>query len=375
MKGTGTHCCLVSEQLIPNIIPLLDLKTRPRQVELLIPGDMQSAARPILRLCRELGISVQQHAVSAWNSDVIRDVLHQLLSDYAKSPISLNVSGGFRLLALEAYKAFSDQGREIFFIDTRHDRRVMLFPELVQDALPNVLNIRSFLTAYGCTLGAHSKGYLNREERSLTEQLVGDLKKRGKSYCHLNWYAQEALAELRTEMASSHLRSMDFLELLQLFKAAGFLDWDSQMGTLYFPDEDSRFYANGGWLQQHVLCVLNKLRPAVDVGDLAANARVHDAGNLSSEVDVMFTARNRLFLIECRTKNADADTMAAGEAINTLQSLANALGGAYVKTMFISYRPLKRAHSNRCRQYGVQLVQGSEFDKLPSLLRQWIESA
>ena len=128
MKGTGTHCCLVSEELIPNIIPLLDLKTRPRHVELLIPGDMHAAARPILRLCQELGIKVQQHAISAWNSDVIRDVLQKLLSTYAKSAISLNVSGGFRLLALEAFKAFSEEGREIFFIDTRHDRRVMLYP-------------------------------------------------------------------------------------------------------------------------------------------------------------------------------------------------------------------------------------------------------
>ena len=167
---------------------------------------------------------------------------------------------------------------------------------------------------------------------------------------------------------------MDFLELLQLFKAAGFLDWDTQTGELSFPDEDSRFYTNGGWLQQHVLFVLNKLRPAVDIGDLAANAFVQDAANLSGEIDVMFTARNRLFLIECKPQNADADTLAVGESLKKLKDLTDTLGSAYVKAMFVSYLPVKKSHSNRCKQYGIRLVDGHEFPNLPAILRQWIES-
>ncbi len=62
----ASHICLVSGQLLPNLIPALMLK--PPQVHLVVTADMKAQAQRLHSLLQRHGIECRQHTGSAESS-------------------------------------------------------------------------------------------------------------------------------------------------------------------------------------------------------------------------------------------------------------------------------------------------------------------
>ncbi len=382
MPAHDIHCCLVSRQLLPNLLPLLDPDTRPAAVALLVSPDMERERALIAAICARLGIVVQNRDVAAYDFDNVVEVLLDLLADHEGRSLALNVTGGTKIMALAAFEACRDNAREIFYIDTQNDRRISLLPRAENDPLPDVLRVRACLEAFGYSERQRGEQEVAREHRELTLELLRDLNRLDAPLRTLNYYAAAARQSLEVDVHGDHLQWTEFSELLQRFRQAGCLELNAR-GRLVFPRDAQREFVNGGWLEKHVQAVCRKLAHEGRIIDLAANLQVTSEDGVENELDVAFTARNRLFLVECKTRIFARNPQeiesgareAAVNAINKLQALRQELAGVYGKAIFVSAMHLGRADVQRCRKYGIELVQAGDILNLPLRIKQNIENA
>ena len=193
--------------------------------------------------------------------------------------------------------------------------------------------------------------------------------------------------KLRAELTPSQQNLPALGEIVALFAAAGLL---RQHGNaLIFKSEESRAFANGGWLEAHVFEVLQSLRSQVEgVSDVAMGVRVSFAGgtakpqgNDRNEIDVAFLYRNTLHLIECKTANlaqaGNADDSKATEAIYKMESLLK-LGGLRTRGMVVDYRgelAKSEANQKRAAEAGIAIVSGAQLkDFKGAISRLWLSA-
>lgn len=373
-RAIEIHCCLLSKQLLPNLLPLLDAATRPDTVVLLVSADMGQEFETIARMCKRFGISIDRRDISAWDFQNICEATLDALAAYDGKRIGLNVTGGTKLMALGAFEACRENVNEIFYIDTKNDRRITLLPQSEDSPLQDVLKVDDCLRAYGYTPVKKDTYPLHRETRALTEHLVKHSSNLGEPLRTLNYYAREAERNLSVTVDTKHLKWDAFMEILGLFKEGGFLNLDSDC-RITFPGEAERFFVNGGWLELHVYAVCSKLLHEKKIRDLAANITVTSETGVTNELDVAFTARNRLFIIECKTRFFGKDEGLADNAINKLSALKPELSGVYGKTMFVSYMRLREAQKARCKKWGIDLVQAGEINNLQARIENCIKQS
>ena len=65
--------------------------------------------------------------------------------------------------------------------------------------------------------------------------------------------------------------------------------------------EAARSFANGGWIEHHVYQSVSQVTGDLAIRDKAANLQVLGDSGQPNEIDVAFMARNRLFMVECKT--------------------------------------------------------------------------
>jgi hypothetical protein len=91
-------------------------------------------------------------------------------------------------------------------------------------------------------------------------------------------------------------------------------------------------------------------------------------------------ARNRLFVIECKTARIDkpqgnADRPAPPKANDTLFKLAEncrRIGGQATRGMLVSYRKLGEAELRLAKALNIEVVAGADIASLPQKLKKWV---
>ena len=376
MVTPNIHCCLLSSQLLPNLLPLLDPATKPGRVELLVSPDMKREFDIFTRMCRSLGVGVRRHDVAPYDYNAIAETMLDILAECENESLALNVTGGTKIMALGAYEAARQGEVEIFYIDTQNDSRITLAPEFKSEPLRELLTVKHCLNAFGYTIDRQADTCVKRAQRDLTVKLVKNVSRFAEPLKSLNYYTYEAkLNDLRVNVPVYKLKNGKFRELIQLFEQAGFLILHPDQSLLEYPGEEERFFVNGGWLELHVQAVCNKLRNDGVIKDLAGNVEVKSGSDVHNEIDVAFTARNRLFLVECKTRNFQNQADAAAYSIHKLNGLRKELSGVYGKALFVSCMELGEGNNTRCKDYKIELIQAGEINNLEARIKTWIEKA
>jgi hypothetical protein len=158
--------------------------------------------------------------------------------------------------------------------------------------------------------------------------------------------------------------------LLRNFESAGVLSVTGN--KVRFASEQERSFTKGGWLEHHAYRTITALHSELAVRDKAANLVVVDEGGVKNELDIAFLARNRLFIVECKT--ARMDNARAGKANDTLFKLSEIcrrVGGLGTRGMLASYRPLGDSEKKLAKALGIEVVAGSELNRLDERLKRW----
>ncbi len=378
MDRYASHVCLVSEQPLPNLIPALPPDSRPRRVALLVSDQMRDRAQTLKRCLQDLGCKVSLHQAHAYHIGnirrLVRDVLDQLLEkEMDTSPVALNVTGGTKVMALGAYDVFRERQLPVFYIDTHNKSYTRLYPEPGTRELPDLVNVTWHLRAYGYTLKRHQGISVSPERAKLCRFLAAQAHRLGKTIAALNWMASQARAQLYTDLPPHLSRDPDFQRLVHELAQHSLLSWAQD--RVVFADEDARRFLNGGWLENHLLSICNELKKQGRVFRHLVNVEVETGQGVLNEFDLLFTAQNRLHIIECKTGNLDQEPHGAKETIYKLEALRDLVGGTFGRAMLVSYRALNEHTRKRCREYGIEVVQGSQLERLQERLIAWIDRA
>jgi hypothetical protein len=369
------HVCLVSDQAAANLLPALDPALKPVEAVLLVSAKMRTRADHLEAVLRETGVRASRVDLPDEHDHA---ALEAALLDVAGAregqAIALNVTGGTKLMALAAQSVAAAAGWAVFYVDADTDEVIWLAPKARRQPLSQQLRLRHYLRGYGFRLIEDIIRPPNeRRYDDLLRTLVTQAGSLAQPLSQLNWIAQQAEdgRRLQAQLSDAQADSRALEALLREFEDAGVLHVEGK--TLTFAGAAERDFVKGGWLERHVFQTLAGLKGALGVRDDAMNLVVEDAGGVRNELDVAFLARNRLFVIECKT--ARMDRPEAPKANDTLFKLAEncrRIGGLGTRGMLVSYRPLGEAEKRLAGALNIALVTGADVARLRECIGNWV---
>lgn len=377
MASPRIHILLVSAQAAPNLLPALDPGLKPEEAVLMVSGKMQARADALETVLREAGVKTSRIALADEHDFAkLENALLDVASAHDGQAIALNVTGGTKLMALAAQSVALAAGWSVFYVDVDTDEVIWLGNTPSRQALTQQLRLPHYLRGYGFTLAEGiERPQPSQRHNDLLTTLITQVGSLEQALGQLNWLAQEAEEKKRLHVTlSDRQRDSRSLEaLLRIFEDAGVLELQGDI--LSFTNEHERDFAKGGWLEHHVFRVVTALSGELSIRDKAANLVVLDKDGVKNELDVAFMARNRLFVIECKTARMDKpEAPKANDTLFKLSEICRRVGGLGTRGLLASYRPLGEAEKRLARALNIELVCGGELARLGEKLKTWVRA-
>ncbi len=371
------HVCPVSAQPIPNLIPLRIGELRPDKVVLLVSPDLKHQADRLESLIRGWGMGVERVAVEPYRLDAVKETCLAVATDLEGHEVVLNVTAGTKIVALAAFEVFRELEKEIIYVDTPERVIQILSPQHRDVDYRGVIKVPTYLEAYGQTilsdgtdplLVAGNEPTLTRlvHEIGRFQHAVGELNRLVSPLRHARTFP------LEVELPLQDLDVPELGELLSLLVDGQFLGRSDS--RIVIPDRYSAEFISGDWLDEYVYSVAASLHLTDIRMRLGVRWDQKAAKPTRNEYDVVFTAHNQLYLVECKTKRfLGPDREEANEeTIYKLESLREAAGGLYGKGMLVSYRPLTEQQRRRLKASGLEYSAGEDLKNLREQLRLWV---
>lgn len=370
----STHVCLVSEQLIPNVLPVL--AERPQQVILLITPQMENQGWLLEKFLRERGVKTNSQPIPAYDFAGVLAACTKVIELFctADKKITLNVTGGTKIAALAAYQQFYFASQRIIYMDTANGRILELGDNPAAITLTdNLLKVKDYLACYGKQLNQAASGpspALPGQRREATSRLCYILVQNPKILRELNW----RVSKFR-EQKSPFPFTLPFAclqgkgERIGNILLEGGIALPSTDGELCIGNEENLFYLGGGWLEEFVYNTITDMDvPGLDcrlnVNIKWENQSPAARGKTANELDIVFTHRNMLHIISCKTSGLDMGEPghAKGkEALYELDSMADNVGGLFARSMLVSVHPPNKTSRQRAKDLGIEIVAGQDI--------------
>ena len=375
MLNPTIHILLVSAQAAPNMLPALDPALKPKEAILLITKKMAKKADALAAVLTEAGVKVTRIEIpNEHNFDGLETLMLNVAATREGADIALNVTGGTKLMALAAQSVAQAASWRIFYVDVDTDEVIWLGKEKKHEKLATQLRLRPYLKGYGFQL---TEGIMrpSAEPRhtQLIKTLIGQVGSLETALGELNFLAQTAKGapDLAARLTREQQGSPGLESLLRNFADAKVLQVENN--SIHFATEPDRKFANGEWLEHYVYQTVEALQGELHVRDKAANLVVTSEDGVKNELDVAFLAKNRLFIIECKTARMDGER--AGKANDTLFKLAEIhrrVGGLGARGMLASYRQLADSEKALAKALNITVVTGGELVRLDHKLKTWV---
>ncbi len=374
-----THICLVSAQLIPNVLPVLT--ERPGMVVLLTSPEMRRQAELLQNFLLPRGFRCEIVPTEAYDFAGMLAACDGVITRYGEEggELVLNVTGGTKIAALAAYQQFYFSSRRIIYMDTDHDRILELgdHPKSIP-LTENLLDIKGYLACYGKNIRPETAARRGereaRRDRETTRQL-----------CELFVRNPDLLRSINAQISQEWDKKKSYplfvdtgggeegAYLLKLLVMAGIAE-PSSSERLCIKTEENHFYLNGGWLEEYVYNTVTDIKNAGLDCDCHLNVNIEWDSPLApdkrtaNELDVLFTFRNRLHLISCKTSVLDKESGKGMGALYELDTLQDNAGGIFAQSMLVSAHPLRDADIRRANGLNIRVIKGGEILRLRELL-------
>ena len=374
-----THLCFVSQQAAANLLPLLDRDFAPKRVLLAVTPQMSEAARSLEEAIKLLPYPIECERVpldDAYDVEKLEDLLLTFVEILDKGT-AVNLTGGTKLMSLVAQRAAQLAELDSFYL--QHDTgEVLYFGANVRGVRKIPLRFTKpllpYLRAYGFRAEETKRGMpFTRELLTLSEELVRS-DSLAKLVPTLNYLASVAKDTLSIDGKDVD-RDPALAALFDRLIDGGLLSIRGD--KIRFTNEETRFFVNGGWLEEYVSDVIRKLRlPGllVETNLTVEYCEGHESKtNLSgthNELDVPVWYRNRLFVFECKT--IDYGKNDANDALSKLGLLAKRLGSA-VQAVLVTFVPLKEKDLQRAKDQKIKVLTRSDLRRGGEVFRALLE--
>ena len=394
MTVSEVHVCLLSDQLLPNLIPVL--MDRPVRVYLVATVEMVARGRDkrMRRLLRRENIDTRiRGGAPSTRIEEIRRFAYELAQEMKKNEtggtIVLNATGGTKLLSMGFVEVFRERLEgyplRIVYTDTEHQVIETIVPR-ERRAVPmaGVLKAESYLAAQGMVLTSaesDEQGWraVVRGRSALTKYLASNCEGLGSFLGTLNGLVH-GTSRRRGALASNGIDMVHpdqefdrrpqgaWREALTRIADTGLLWWGGN-GKVRFDDAVAARYLGGHWLEEYAWLVAG----AAGLDDLRCSAKVRwesESGPAAptNEFDLLAVHDNRFLLVECKTGR-----QAVGEqAVATrLESLGRHTGGLFGSSLLLSARALPTTMKSRCRNLGINFLERGAINSLADYVCHW----
>jgi len=373
-----THVCLVSAQAAPNLLPLLDDQLKPQNVILLVTPQMKEKAEWLANVITPRGIRVEKIEIStAADFSAIQEKLFSIIELHAENPgeIALNATGGTKWMSIAAQEIFRLNHSPVFYVDVETDHVHFLGENKPSQKLNQKIDIANYLKTYGYQITSEDKNGLSQAHKDLCEQMVLHVADWESAIGQLNLLANKAEENntLTANIDDASKLPIYFDTLITECSHAGLIHGTIKNG-IKFKDATARGFCNGGWLEGYVNRILSELRKEELLQEQPhLNIKVKKGQTSENEIDVAFMAKNRLHIIECKTKRFSGKQagQAGTDTVYKLDSISE-LGGLGTKSMLVSYRPLKNADKQRAKDLRIEVIERDQIQNLKTHLKNWI---
>jgi len=359
-----TQIMLVSDQAAPNLLPALDPTLKPEKAVLLVSSKMAKRADALEAVLREVGIKPSRVLLpDEHNLAALEEVMLQTGSELGTASVAVN---------LTAQTIAQMAGWPSFYVDVDTDQIIWLDKNRPAQALTQQLRLRHYLRGYGFQLSEGiERPQPNPAWQALVTDLIQNIGSLEEAIGQLNYLSQEAQQTLVHTLSSRQSANHHLDALLRKFEQAQVLKRKGEQ--VQFAHEAARRFANGGWIEHHVYQAVCRVTGDLGIRDKAANLQVTDASGQPNEMDVALMARNRLFVIECKTARMNnPDDTKANDTLYKLAENCKRIGGLGTRGMLASYRPLRPSEQRLAKVLQIEVVAGRELASLDDRLKSWI---
>ncbi len=378
------HLAIVSDQLLPTVIPCL--MDRPDRVVLVASRPMGGNARRLKTLLETEGFAVEERdrAPDGGMPDIrayATALVQELDAAWPGAELVFNATGGTKLMALGFVEVFRERADRIIYTDTAHGRVEVIHDRHTAAPKPEPMRDVLDVPRYLAVQGFRYEGDGSRDE-ALRARLAG--RRPASQYLAehaaqlegfigaLNGLASQAVE--RDVLARPVQRFRDvprgrWLEALKTLQRGRVLHWSGQ-AEIEFPDAEAARFCGGGWLEEYAYAV------AKDVGLYDVRFKVRGiwegAERIGNEFDILACDRNRLLFIECKTLRWNEDEKGNdNDLAYKIESLGKDVRGLFGASWLVTARKPTRVLEARARQAKFRLIGPHELRYLQDRLQAW----
>jgi len=249
------------------------------------------------------------------------DVAAWLDSEGRQYRFIINLTGGTKLMSIAAFDLFSGYDSIMGYIPIRRNEFLIPFPKKQPKApviLHERLTVREYLNAYGFTIENEQELEKNKQAASDRATVSAFMFDHYEAVKPLLKYLGGCLRPLKDRQLK---KGYDFRgafspqnkEQAALCDMLGFKYNNSEMTRKIHKTEWN--FLRGGWLEEHLFLCLLKAMPRGS--NIQLSIVCNDPQGNRNEFDIMFTWENSLYIVECKSLNAPAESDSEGKgAIN-----------------------------------------------------------
>ncbi len=384
MQKYDIHVCLVSAQAAANLLPVLDSAFKPKEVIFIVSQDMEDEANALKLVVEAQGIQVsQKHIESISNFEYLEKYFTLLCEENKNKNIALNATGGAKSMVVAGNNIFRKYGKAVFYLEAKNNRILFLYQSADGSYFPNIeldaeITLETYLAAYGVN-STTTPTYINQAKlNTMISAFINGYNTFNPYVYKLNWYANR-IKEFKSELSDADLQDHTFIKLLTLLSQAnknqGIIKFNGK--SIDYKSHQNKFFTNGGWFEKFAY---SRLKENKDIKDIQCGLHVdndiygseYQSDDFSkNELDVVFIARDKLHIIECKSGQISSDEGA--KIIYKLEALKK-YGGSMTKVCLLAYTKVPSSVKQRAKAAGIHIISAYDLKEFDKHIAKWIEA-
>ncbi|MDO6680573.1 DUF1887 family CARF protein [Shewanella sp. 4_MG-2023] len=374
-----SHICLIGDDPTANLTPIIDKDIPSDRVIIAHEEHQQEQVEQLKKVIQIRGYKVEKWLIpSTFNTEEIKFNFMQLFEQEATHPSDtwLNASNGTRYQILAAFEVARAYGAHIYIVEPKYDALCWLSPENKEiTPVADKIKLHEFFSVNGCKLKSQqNKNGIAPDLRVIGENWLKQADRLQTGLAKLNYLAQFTHGDtfISKEQDNAMLNDESLQWLLSDLETLALIKVDGK--SVHFQNEKTRFFANGGWLEEITFSYIRNLSAEIpelqDDGHSVEIERSVNGKTIKNELDVVALVNNKLHVIECKTKKFKSG--GGSDMLYKIDSLAERLGGLKCKSALVTFYPLNNSELARAYELNINIFNVNRIVNLKSSLKKWL---